>query len=212
MRLIAILSLATLLVSLAGCSAASENDPTENPEQVPGSPPSPPVVNDVTALMLQTPVAQRLVGPGPAVMTLEEAREVLPFPIETPEYLPRGFVAEKVVSVTLQPPAGGQPEPDTVWRPVGVRSLYVPISPTSGDRQRFIMVEQSLLSGKPMVVDGKKKVVPIGRRFADVWQTDNVEGHKFILVAWDEIAYGTATLITSTEDEEETLEVAWSIH
>ena len=65
------------------------------------------------------------------------------------------------------------------------------------------MVEQSLLSGKPEVVNGEKKVVSIGRHFADVWQT-------FILVAWDEIGYGTATLVMSTEDEEETLEVAWS--
>ena len=65
------------------------------------------------------------------------------------------------------------------------------------------MVEQSLLSGKPKVVSGEKKVVPIGRHFADVWQTDNLDGQTFILVAWDEIGYSTATLVMSTEDEEE---------
>ena len=210
MRLIAILSLATLLVGMIGCSASPEADPTENPGSAQGSPPAPPIPNDLVALVLQTPVAKRVVGPGPAVMTMEEAREILPFPIETPEYLPRGFVPEKVVSVTLQPPAGGQPAPDTAWRPVGVTFRYIPISPTPGDRQRFIMVEQSLLNGKPKVVSGEKKVVPIGRHFADVWQTDNLDGQTFILAAWDEISYGTATLVMSTEDEEETLEVASS--
>ena len=68
MSLIAILSLATLLVGMIGCSA-SPGSPHPQRLGGPGAP---------------DPVAKRLVGPGPAVMTMEEAREILPFPIETP--------------------------------------------------------------------------------------------------------------------------------
>jgi hypothetical protein len=162
-------------------------------------------------LILRTPVAQRLEGPGPAIMTMEEAGEALPFPIETPEYLPRGFAVERAVAVTLQPLRGGPPTPDNPLRPVGVMFQYVPVSPDAGDRRRLVMVEQSLLIGKPKVVmDGEKKVVPVGRHSADVLQTTNLNGDPFILVAWDETRYDTTILVTSTEDEEETLMVARS--
>ena len=207
MRLVALLVLATLLVGMAGCMASPEADPTEDP----GSGPShSPVPGYPVTLILQTPVAERLVGPEPAFLTMAEAREVLPFPVETPGFLPNGFIAEELVAVTLQPPRGEQPGPNTAWRPVGVRFRYTPHPPTPGDIQRFIIVEQSLLSGKPEVLSSDRRVVPIGRHFADVWQTENLEGRTFILVAWEEIAYGTATLLTSTQGEEETLEVAWS--
>ena len=211
MRLIVILSLATILMATAGCSASPTPDLTENSGEAPGSPPAPSSPGDIMDLILQTPVAQRLEGPGPAIMTMEEAREVLPFPVETPEYLPRGFAVERAVAVTLQPLRAGPPAPDNPLRPTGIMFRYIPISPATGDRQRFIMVEQSLLSGKPKVVmNGEKRVVPVGQHSADVWQAANLDGEPFILVAWDETRYGTTILVTSTKGEDETLEVARS--
>ena len=212
MRLIAILSLATILMATAGCSASPTPALTENPGEAPGSPPAPSSSGDILDLILQTPVAQRLEEPGGlAIVTMEEAREALPFPIETPEYLPEGFAVERGVLVTLQRLRGGPPTPDNPIRPSGVMFRYVPVNPTAGDRQRFITVEQSLLLGKPKVVmNGEKKVVQLGNRPADLWHTTNLSGNPFILVAWDETQHGTATLVTSTEGEQETLEVARS--
>ena len=143
---------------------------------------------------------------------MEEAREALPFPIETPEYLPEGFAVERGVLVTLQRLRGGPPTPDNPIRPSGVMFRYVPVNPAAGDGQRFITVEQSLLLGKPKVVmNGEKKVVQLGSRPADLWHTTNLSGDPFILVTWDETQHGTATLVTSAEDEEETLRVARSL-
>ena len=212
MRLIAILSLATILMATAGCSASPTPALTENPGSPPGSPPAPSSSGDILDLILQTPVAQRLEEPGGlAIVTMEEAREALPFPIETPEYLPEGFAVERGVLVTLQRLRGGPPTPDNPIRPSGVMFRYVPVNPAAGDRQRFITVEQSLLLGKPKVVmNGEKKVVQLGSRPADLWHTTNLSGDPFILVVWDETQHGTATLVTSTEGEQETLEVARS--
>ena len=118
---------------------------------------------------------------------------------------------ERAVAVTLQQLRGGLPSPDNPLRPTGVMLRYIPISPAAGDRQRFVIVEQSLLLGKPKVVmNGEKKVVPVGRNSADVWRTANLDGDQFILITWEENHHSTSTLVTSTEDEEETLKVARS--
>ena len=74
MRLIAILALAVILAATAGCSASPTPELTESPGPSPGSLPTPSSPRDIMDLILQTPVAQRLEGPGPAILTMEEAR------------------------------------------------------------------------------------------------------------------------------------------
>ena len=53
MRLIAILSLATILMATAGCSASPTPALMENPGEAPGSPPAPSSLGDIMDLILQ---------------------------------------------------------------------------------------------------------------------------------------------------------------
>ena len=74
-------------ITLWGCSSPA---PVENLESAPGSPVAPVSSNTVAELVLRPTLAQRLAGRSPAIMTLGEVHEVVPFPIEPPDYLLKG--------------------------------------------------------------------------------------------------------------------------
>lgn len=100
-------------IALAGCS---RGQPVPGVTDHPALPklsavPLPGERDDLVRMVLQTPVADRMAGPGPALMTLEEAREVVPFTVEAPEYLPNGWLPEPLVAVLLQPGRKGRALP-----------------------------------------------------------------------------------------------------
>ena len=196
-------------IALSGCSQGQPVTGVSNQPALPElSPvPLPGARDDLARMVLQTPVVDRMAGPGPAAMTLEEARGVVPFSVEPPEYLPQGWLPEPLVTVLLQPAGEGEP-----YRPVGIRQHYRPVVPKSAGRQRVISLEQSLLNRNPVHAEGNKRVVPLGTRWADVWETTDAAGNPLVFVAWEELGNGTASLLLSTESEEETMKVAWSVH
>ena len=74
--------------------------------------------------------------------------------------------------------------------------------PEPGQRQRVISLEQSLLNRNPVRAGENKRVVSLGPRWAEVWDATDGAGNPVVLVAWEEMAYGTSGLLFSTETEE----------
>ena len=149
---------------------------------------------------------------NPQIMTLEEAREVVPFQILTPEYLPEGYEPEEFVAVKKGPESGGREALSKPFVVKGVSINYLKVVGPSGSRRESISIEQEVGGRPPGSVGGAEKasVEDIGGLSADVWKGEMMTGAALVAVFWVDPSRGVGTSIASGASVEETLRVARS--
>ena len=149
---------------------------------------------------------------NPQIMTLEEAREVVPFQVLTPEYLPEGYEPEEFVAVKKGPESGGREALSKPFVVKGVSINYLKVVGPSGSHRESISIEQEVGGKPPRWVGGAEKAgaEDIGGLSVDVWKGELMTGAAFVAVFWVEPSRGVGTSIMSAASVEETLRVARS--
>ena len=128
-------------------------------------------------------------------MTLEQAREVIPFQIQVAEYVPQGYALEEYVLILEGPGYGNE-----------VRGVYMSYSAIDPERQQVpkqIVVEQQLGKKSEPTVGimggqqvGSQMVEPaelpqslpedVGGFQADIWERSDPAGHDLTVVIWED--------------------------
>ena len=139
----------------------------------------------------------------PRVMTLEKAREVVPFHIQVAEYVPEGYELGEQVRLMEGPDVGSEVK--------GVHIMYTPkdlVLPYSN----VVFVDQRLgKKGTPTVVGATRSPTEdVGGLEADVWEGENMLGKDFTFLYWEDPGRGVVFDVVSTFEKEETLRIVRS--